>query len=118
MSQFNQFGPGSGVNPYNAAQATPGLSDMPGTQQGDQEAQQRQIGGQPISFWVLCVVLLFVLKWASEREGTKLEPAHLYIGGYNVASIVIAWLVGFGLLKFTLNRFLPASGATAFVNFV
>ena len=71
--------------------------------------------------WLIgAVVLLFVLKFASEHERSPLSPAHIHIGGYNVLAIftiVIITVVG---AKVLVNRPWfstgPQSGFASLVN--
>lgn len=73
---------------------------------------------QPLAFWVGAAILLIVLKVAGEHEGSKINPAHYHVGGYNLATFLTAWIVGWGALKLAVTRWFPSSGAAQFVSFL
>jgi hypothetical protein len=104
------------------------LAGMPGYQQNPGTAsssnapnstpQTQSYQGAPMNFWIGAGITVLALKYVSEHEGSKFEPAHINIGGYNALAIVTVWMVGFGLVKLVMNKFLPNAGGTAFVNYL
>lgn len=116
------------LNPYQASMnpAAYGLNSLPDgglapsevDPGGTQVIHQRSFLGMPLSFWVGAFVLLCVLKWVSEHPDTSLEPAHIHVGGYNLITLVTAWIVGWGLLKLIVNRWFGHTATASFVNFL
>lgn len=73
---------------------------------------------QPLTFWIGAVIVLVALKIAGEHEGSKINPAHYHVGGYNAVTFLSAWIVFWGLTKLAINRWFPSSGAAQFVNYL
>lgn len=71
--------------------------------------------GEPLGVWVGAIILLFVLKFLSERKDSKLNPAYIKIGGYNVLAITLSAMIGIILLKVIFNKF-QVPGVTQFAN--
>lgn len=74
-----------------------------------------QFIGEPLGVWIGGIILLFVLKFLSERKESTLNPAYIKIGGYNVLAITLSAMIGIILLKVIFNRF-QVPGVTQFAN--
>lgn len=73
---------------------------------------------QPLTFWIGAALVLVALKVAGEHEGSRINPAHYHVGGYNLVTLLTAWIVGWGFTKLVVTRFFPNSGAAQFVNYL
>jgi hypothetical protein len=73
--------------------------------------------GQPFSFYLGMIALLFLLKWFGEHPNTPINPAHLHIGGYDLVAVGVASVVFIATMKLLLNRY-PVMGLTQFFNYV
>ncbi|MEM3469829.1 MAG: hypothetical protein QXZ36_03685 [Thermoproteota archaeon] len=72
--------------------------------------------GQPMIVYFGLLIVLFLAKWVSEHPDTKIEPAHLHIGGYNVAMVTLIAILGIDAMKIIVDRF-PVPGLYQVVNF-
>lgn len=75
--------------------------------------------GQPFSFYLGMVLLLFLLKFLGEHERSPIahEVAGIHIGGLNLLKITVAAAVGFASLKVLFTRW-TVPGLSEFVNYI
>lgn len=69
--------------------------------------------GEPVAVWLWLIVLLFVLKFFSERKNSPLNPADIQIGGYNVIAIGLSAAVTFIVIKIAA-AYAPLPGLKSF----
>lgn len=89
--------------------ATAGTQDDAPTSSG--------ILGQPISWWVLLVVLLYGVRFAGAKLGSGEEFKSLKVSVFNIVTVSLMAIVGIGFAKVLFNRF-KVPGLTPFVNAV
>jgi hypothetical protein len=73
--------------------------------------------GQPFSFYLGMIALLFALKWFSEHPNTPIDPAHLHIGGYDLMAVGVSAVVFIVTMKLILNKY-QVMGLTQLFNYV
>jgi hypothetical protein len=107
------------INPYPNSWSKQGavMSRMPGPNTTNANAPN-VVGNQPMTLVVGAIIVLAILKFASEHPDTALRPAHIHIGGYNVITILLVWAVGFTLLKLLVTKWFPTSSAAVYVNWL
>jgi hypothetical protein len=71
--------------------------------------------GEPIAVWLGAIILLFVLKWLSERKESGYNPAYIKIGGYNVMAIGLSSMIFIIVMKVLFNS-IYVPGVTQFAN--
>lgn len=88
------------------------------TDLGNQLAN-RATSGSPSPIMVLLgmVLLLLVIKYLGEWNGTAVDPADLHIGAYNILTVTLAAIIGISSLKLLFNS-IQVPGITPLVNFV
>lgn len=115
---FYEDGPGMGALDL-ATMSDQGFDAMPGTSVSASVSSNiaAQTGPTPNYLWYLfgVVVLLVVLKWASEHERSEMQVRLVGIGMWNfVATGLMAALFIF-VAKVTLNKY-PVKGITPIFN--
>ena len=73
---------------------------------------------QPMAVWVGALVLLLVIKVASEKESSPISPAHYHVGGFNLGTQFLSWFVTLFLVKVAVLKWFPNSSAAAALKFV
>lgn len=73
--------------------------------------------GQPLSWWVLLIVLLYGVRFIGSKIGSGEEFKNLRVSVFNIVTVSLMAVVGIGFLKVLFNRF-QVPGLTAFVNAV
>lgn len=69
----------------------------------------------PVTILVGLIGLLVVMKLLGESNSTKIQPAHIAIGGYNLIAVTVTSVIGIVLLKVVFNKF-QVPGITDLVN--
>jgi hypothetical protein len=73
-------------------------------------------GAMPPANWIILALgVLIALHYLGVSEGTAIEPAHIFVGGYNAVTITLIAAIGITLLKLIFNRF-QVSGLTELIN--
>ena len=90
--------------------------DSAGSIQADGEAAPATGGvlGQPLTWWVVLVVLLVALMFAAKRAGQGSEFGNIKLSLYNILTITLAAAVGVGFLKVVFSRF-QVPGLTTYI---
>lgn len=70
-------------------------------------------GGEPAAVWIVLIVLLVALKIFSEHPGSKLNPAYIKVGGYNLMAIGLASATFFIAMK-VIAFYVPVPGFKTF----
>jgi len=73
--------------------------------------------GQPVTWWLVLVVLLFAWKFVAGKFGEGEESRTVKVTVYNVILIALAAVIGIGFFKVVFNRW-QVPGLTDFVNAV
>lgn len=73
--------------------------------------------GQPVTWWLLLIVLLFAWKFVANKFGEGEESRTVKVTVYNVILIALAAIIGIGFFKVVFNRW-QIPGLTDFVNAV
>lgn len=73
--------------------------------------------GQPLSWWVLLVVLLYGVRFAGAKLGSGEEFKSLKVSVFNIVTVSLMAIVGIGFMKVAFNRF-KVPGLTPFINAV
>lgn len=73
--------------------------------------------GQPFTWWLLLIVLLFAWKFVASKFGEGEESRTVKVTVYNVILIALAAIIGIGFFKVIFNRW-QIPGLTDFVNAV
>jgi hypothetical protein len=108
IPRFNQAG-GVASN----ATADPTASVPAGTYSGPYST--KQFLGEPFAVFLGMVLLLFLLKFFSERSGILGVPSHVRIGGYNFLAVGISAAIFIVLMKIIFNAY-KIPGLTEFTN--
>lgn len=73
--------------------------------------------GQPLSWWVLLIVLLYGVRFIGSKIGSGEEFKNLRVSVFNIVTVSLMAIVGIGFMKVLFNRF-KVPGLTSFVNAV
>lgn len=73
--------------------------------------------GQPLSWWLLLIVLLYGVRFAGSKLGSGEEFKSLRVSVFNIVTVSLMAIVGIGFMKVLFNRF-KVPGLTTFVNAV
>lgn len=102
---------GSAMTPYAAggAQGAAGSEEAPGV-----APAPGGVLGQPLTWWVVLVVLLVGLMFAAKRAGQGTDFGNIRLSFYNILTITLAAAVGIGFLKVVFSRF-RVPGLTTYI---
>lgn len=73
--------------------------------------------GQPLSWWVLLIIMLYGVRFIGTKIGSGEEFKNLRVSVFNIVTVSLMAIVGIGFMKVLFNRF-KVPGLTAFVNAV
>jgi hypothetical protein len=73
--------------------------------------------GQPLSWWVFLIVLLYGVRFIGAKLGSGEEFKSLKVSVFNIVTVTLMAIIGIGFSKVLFNRF-KVPGLTAFVNAV
>jgi len=96
--------------------ASPPVTEQPDVEESSHVvASPAAVGVQP-SHWLIVVIgILVVLHFVGYSKNTRIDPAHISIGGYNAITITLISIVGITGFKVLFNR-LYIPGFTELVN--
>lgn len=82
-------------------------------------APSKGLLGEPLSWWVVLLVLLVALMWAAKRVGDSAAEdfKSIKLSMYNIVVISIAAIIGLGFFKAVFNKW-KIPGLTTFINAV
>jgi hypothetical protein len=103
----------SGTNGTETGGTSAPVAGIGGTNIAPAPTTNHTFAGEPFAVWIWLVVLLLILKFASEHKSSPLNPADIQIGGYNVLTIGIASSVFIVLLK-VISTYVPLPGLKTF----
>lgn len=112
---------------------TPYESGMPASQSGNTDSNgsvastgqtaaagqflSKGIFGQPFTWWLLILAMLFGLKFASQKLGEGEQFSNMRVSVHNVIIISFAAVIGIGFFKVVFNKW-RVPGLTDFINAV
>lgn len=104
---------GSAATPYTTDASAAASSDTANAN-APAQATGRGIFGQPLSWFVVLIVLFFLLGWVGKKVGGREGETgvhNLKLSGYNILFITLAATIGLAALKVLFSK-IPVPGLT------
>jgi len=94
------------------------MSNAPSVEQGEMDSYTKpasDVGMQPSHWLITLVAVLVIMHFLGMSKNTRIDPAHVHIGGYNAITITLIAILGITGAKVLFNK-IYVVGLTELVN--